>query len=153
MWRARLLAKTIVFVTVVAAVIELLVWLPVLFVFSGGLDAGEIVTEVAGVLAEGALEGFILAIPMALVTLVLFRDPRRLKRYGLAMVIVALVVSLLRWGWIIQLAQPILKEPHALLVLAVAQALAPVILNLVSCRVAAGRYRRAALLQASRQAD
>ena len=153
MWRARYLAKTILFVTVVAAVIEVAVWLPVLFVFAAGMDASELVAEVVDVLAEGALEGISLAIPMALVTLALFRDPRRLKRYGLAMVIVALVVMLLRWGWLFQVVQPILENPHALLILPVALTLAQVLLNLVNCRCAAGRYRRAALRQASNMAD
>ena len=149
MQQARALAKTLLFVIVVAAVIELAVALPILAVFASGMDAGDLAAEVASALVEGAHEGLGLAIAMALVTVILFRDSRRLKHYGLAMVGVALVISLLRWGRVAQLAQPMLDDPHPFVFLAIGRTLARVILNLVNCRVAAGRYRRAVLRQAS----
>ena len=139
------LARMVLIVTLAAAIIELLLALPVIALFAGGMAAEGLVGEFLSVLGDGLVEGLSLSLPMALATVLFFRDSRRLKRYGLAMLAIALIVSILRWGWIMPLAQFAMAEANALAALAVGRRFIGIALNLVVCRIAAGRYRRRAL--------
>ena len=135
----------IVTVTLAAAVFELLLSLPVLLLFSSDLTVESLLGEMATVLWDGGLEGLSLSLPMALATVLLFRDSRRLKRYGLAMLVIALAVAVLRWSWISPLAQFALEKQNALAAIAVGRRLAIIMFDLAACRFAAVRYRRKAL--------
>lgn len=148
MWRARHLANMVALVAIAAAVINALAVLPVTFLFPMGLSADQLAAHVAKNALEGAIEGLWLAIPMALVTLILFRRPSQLKRYGLAMLIVALVVTFARWNWVIELTLLTMQSPHMLSMSIVGKQVTVIALNLLLCRIAAGRFRRAILAQA-----
>ncbi len=151
MWRARSLARLTGQVVVAAALIELLLSLPIILTFGAGLAPDKLAGEILSVIADGALEGLTLALPMALVTLLFFLDRRRLKRYGLAMTAVALCVSLIRWSWIWPLLQFTLENPETLAIAALGRRGLIIALCLIACRVAAGRYRRHALAQTANE--
>ena len=144
MRQALPLAKVVLIVTLAAAIVELLLALPVILLFSGGMAAEGLIGASLSALGEGLVEGLSLSLPMALATILFFRDSRRLKRYGLAMLATALAVEILRWSWIMPLAQFALAEANAFAALAVGRRFIGIALNLVFCRIAAGRYRRSA---------
>ncbi len=94
MWRAFPLAKMILYIVVagIALTAAKRLLLPALLGFDQTQPLAEFINDIV---SSGAISGLMLALPMALATLVFFRGIRRPLFYRAAMVTIALIATIL----------------------------------------------------------
>ena len=143
MRRARPLIKMVVLVTATAVVISAISLFLNFVQRYPDLPLARIAHYAAvGGITNGVITGLSLAIPMALVTIIFFREMSRPTFYRWTMVTVALLVFIARWGWYLELMRPLLDSNDDQVVWSAAQLVLTMVLNILVCHFAAGRYLR-----------
>ncbi len=141
MRRARPLIKMVVLVTATAVVISAISLFLNFVQRYPDLPLARIAHYAAvGGITNGVITGLSLAVPMALVTIVFFREISRPTFYRWAMVTVALLVIIARWGWILELMRPLLYSNDDQVIWSAVPLVLTMVLNILVCHIAAGRY-------------
>ncbi len=144
MWRARPILKLAALVIIACIVITigsgLVSYLRILGLTPLVKFVGRVLTVGAH---EGLVAGLTLAIPMVLVTVIFFRDITKPNFYRWSMVIVALLVTIAQWGWLLERASSLLNGADDYMAFAVVQIAIVQALQIFACHLAAGTYLRA----------
>lgn len=153
MWRLRPLLKfaslvimACIAISIVSGVVSYLRYFP-----SASLEMVVARRVITGI-ASGMIFGLYLAIPMAIVTILFFREISKPTLYRWTMVTVALLVTIAQWEeflarlpWLLNLADG--RAAVSILMLAIVP-----LLQVFACHVAAGAYMRAALSRSAEDA-
>ena len=103
--------------------------------------------------ADGIFTGLSLAIPMAVVTIVFFRDIQKPTFYRFAMVSVALLVTIARWGWMLEMTRWVLERQLADVSVSFVIYSLSHVFTVFSCHFAAGKYLRDASTSTQKSAS
>ncbi len=104
-------------------------------------------------IVPGAIFGLRLAIPMALVTIVFFRDVSKPTFYRWTMVTVALLVTIAQWDRSLERLPWLLNRANESADFTILQHAIVPVLQVYACHFAAGLYLRAALSRSEKDAS
>ena len=155
MWRARPILKltalvmlACVVITVVSGIASYVRYFP-----TASLELIVARRLTIGSAINGAIFGLRLAIPMALVTIVFFRNVSKPTFYRWTMVTVALLVTIVQWGWLFEGLPWLLNRADQLPDFTILQLAVVPVLQVLACHFAAGVYLRAAFSRSEKDAS
>ena len=144
MWRAMPLIKMVVRITAVCAVVPVAeLYLHILVFYDGSVIISNHAKFFRIALATGVGTGFILGSGMALTTMLFFNEIRQPNTFRATMVAYALIAVIMTEGWLLARLPRVLDESRPLAMLSWSLELLVVVVPLLVCHFAAGRYLRA----------